>query len=111
MKLSSASSAVLKELVVVTRTMVKSPKIDLRLEEMGDAVQELQSALEALSDPKTGSTETQPQDSSDGVIPFVAVVQLVTLSSLLIEIAARTEKTVKVVNRLTEKAISSEYKV
>lgn len=111
MKLSSASSAVLKELVVVIQTMVKSPKIDLRLEEMCDAVQELQSALEALSDRKTGSTETQPQDSSDGVIPFVAVVQLVTLSSLLIEIAARTEKTVKVVNRLTEKAISSEYKV
>lgn len=103
MKLSSASSAVLKELVVVIRTMVKSPKIDLRLEEMCDAVQELQSALKALSDRKTGPTETQPQDSSDGVIPFVAIV---TLSSLLIEIAARTEKIVKVVNRLTEKSIS-----
>ncbi|KAH6812029.1 hypothetical protein C2S51_025791 [Perilla frutescens var. frutescens] len=128
-KLSSNSSAVLRELVVVIRTLVKSPKIDLRLDEMCNAVEEIQSALKALPNQKNGSTETKPQESSDAcpivipfdgkgetdvcpvVIPFVAIVQLVTLSSLLIEIAARTEKIVKSVNRLAEKATSSEFKV
>lgn len=119
-KLSSNSSAVLRESVVVIRTMVKSPKIDLRLDEMFNAVEEIQSALKVLSNQTIGATETKPQESSDGngesdacpvVIPFVAIVQLVTVSSLLIEIAARTENIVKTVNRLAEKATSSEFKV
>ncbi|XP_057805839.1 aluminum-activated malate transporter 10-like [Salvia miltiorrhiza] len=113
-KLSSNSTAVLRELVAVVRTSAESPKIDLRLEEMCSAVQELQDALKALSNQETGATEMKPQEFSEGgkgesnVVPFVAVVQLVTLSSLLIEIVARTEKIVKAVNTLAHKATSSE---
>ncbi|KAL1541228.1 aluminum-activated malate transporter 10-like [Salvia divinorum] len=113
LKLSSNSSAVLRELVVVVRTSAESPKIGLRLKDMCVAVQELHNALKALSNQKTVATETKPEEFSEGkgesnVLPFVAIVQLVTLSSLLIEIVARTEKIVKAVNILAHKVTSSE---
>lgn len=114
MKLSLNSSAVLRELVVVIRTSAESPKIELRLEEMCSAVQELRNTLKALANQKTGAeTETKAQEFSEGngetnVVPYVAMVQLVTLSSLLIEIAARTEKIVKAVTILAHKATSLE---
>lgn len=113
-KLSSNSSAILREMVVVLHTSAESPKIELRLEEMCSAVQELQNTLKELSDKKNGAAiETNEQEFSEGkkdmnVIPFEAIVQLVTLSSLLIEIVARTEKIVKAVNILAHKATSSE---
>lgn len=118
--------------MVVIRTWAKSPKIDLRLEEMSRAVEELQTILKALSNQKLETTETMMHEFSEGkeesnvaatetklqefsegkgesnVVPFVAVVQLVTVSSLLIEIVARTEKIVKVVNRVAHRATTSE---
>lgn len=113
LKLSLNSSAVLRELVVVVRTSAESPKIDLRLKEMCVAVQELHNGLKALSNQNTVATETKPEEFSEGkgesnVLPFVAIVQLVTLSSLLIEIVARTEKLVNAVNILAHKVTSSE---
>lgn len=132
MKLSSNSSAVLRELVVVIRTWAKSPKIDLRLEEMCSAVEELQTTLKALSNQKLESTETMMQEFSEAkgesnvaanetkiqefsegkgesnIVPFIAVVQFVTVSSLLIEIVARTEKIVEVVNRVAHRATTPE---
>lgn len=119
-KLSSNTSAVLKELVVVTNTMAESPKIDLRVEEMCNAVQEVQNALKALPKQPIESTVSKPEDSGESkgepnasptIIPFVEIVPLVTLSALLIEIAARTEKIVKAVNGLVNKATNSELKV
>ncbi|XP_047948915.1 aluminum-activated malate transporter 10-like [Salvia hispanica] len=113
LKLSLNSSAVLRELVVVVRTSAESPKIGLRLKEMCVAVQELHNGLNALSNQNAVATETKPEELSEGkgesnVLPFVAIVQLVTLSSLLIEIVARTEKLVKAVNILAHKVTSSE---
>ena len=77
------------------------------------AVQELHNGLNALSNQNAVATETKPEELSEGkgesnVLPFVAIVQLVTLSSLLIEIVARTEKLVKAVNILAHKVTSSE---
>ncbi|KAI3444383.1 hypothetical protein Pfo_001048 [Paulownia fortunei] len=115
--LSANSSAVLKELAVAISTMTKSSKIDLMLEEMRDAVQELQNALKSLSKQPTESTEPKTGDSDNGmgegnasptVVTLVEIVPLVTLSSLLIDIAARTEKIAEAVNGLANKA---EFKV
>ncbi|KAI3449288.1 hypothetical protein Pfo_005953 [Paulownia fortunei] len=112
-KLSSNSSAVLKELVIVIDTMTKSPKIDLTVEEMCKAVQEVQNALKALSKQPIVSTISKPGDSGNGkgepnatptIIPLIEIIPLVTLSSLLIEIAGRTEKISKAVNGLANKA-------
>ncbi|KAL8494868.1 hypothetical protein ACS0TY_019149 [Phlomoides rotata] len=108
--LSTKSSAVLKQLVVSITTMKKSSKIDFMVEEMRSAVEDLQNALKSLSkqpiqsmEPKTGDVVT-----SSTVVTLVEIVPLVTISSLLIEIAARTEKIAEAVERLAEKA---EYKV
>lgn len=111
-KLSSNSSAVLKELVIVTSTMGKTPKIDLRVEEMLDAVEEVQIALKALSKQPIGSKSEDygegkgESNASPTIVPFVELAPLVTLSSLLIEIAARTEKIVNAVNELATKTSS-----
>ncbi|KAK6142665.1 hypothetical protein DH2020_023013 [Rehmannia glutinosa] len=94
-KLSSNSSAVLKELVVVMDTMTKSPKIDFKVSEMCSAVQEVQNALKALS--------KQPI-ANPTIISLTEVVPLVTLSSLLIEIAGITGKIAKDVNGFANKA-------
>lgn len=108
-KLSSNSSAVLKELVIVTSTMAKTPKIDLRVEEMLDAVEDVQIALLALSKQPIGSKSEDSageSNASPAIIPFIELFPLVTLSSLLIEIAARTEKIVNAVNELAKKTSS-----
>lgn len=106
MRLSSKSSAVMKELAAVISTMKKSTKIDFMVEEMRSAVQELEDALKSLSkqpiQPAAGAkTGEMPPPI---VVTLVEVVPLVTVSSLLIEIAARTEKLAGAVNEVAEKA-------
>ncbi|KAK4476324.1 hypothetical protein RD792_015469, partial [Penstemon davidsonii] len=96
-KLSSDASAVMKELAVVISTMTKSSKIDLMIEEMNSAVQQLQDAMKSLSKQPIASSVT-------GIATIVEIVPLVTASSLLIEIVARTENIAKAVNGLAEKA-------
>ncbi|KAK6158917.1 hypothetical protein DH2020_006231 [Rehmannia glutinosa] len=113
--LSGNSSAVLKELAVVISTMTKSSKIDVMVEEMRNAVQQLQNALASLSKQSIETTERETGESVNGmgegnaiptvtVVTLVEIVPLVTVSSLLIDIAARTEKVVETVNGLAEKA-------
>ncbi|KAH6835688.1 aluminum activated malate transporter family protein [Perilla frutescens var. hirtella] len=105
MRLSSKSSAVMKELAAVIATMKKSTKIDFMVEEMRSAVQELEGALKSLSkqpiQAKIGEAAVTLQPI---VVTLVEVVPLVTVSSLLIEIAARTEKLAGDVSELAEKA-------
>lgn len=98
--LSVKSSAVLKQLVVSITTMQKSSRIDFMVEEMRSAVEDLQNALKSLSKQSTGDLITSTT--------VVEIVPLVTISSLLIEIAARTEKIAEAVEGLAEKA---EFKV
>lgn len=95
MRLSNASSGVMKELAVSMSSMKKPTRIDFMVEEMRSAVEELESALKSLS--------KQPILAAEGVT-LVEVVPLVTVSSLLIEIAARTEKLAVAVNGVAEKA-------
>ncbi|KAL2468846.1 Aluminum-activated malate transporter 10 [Forsythia ovata] len=105
--LSSCSSDVLKELAVIMHTMTKSTKIDLMVHEMNNAVQELQCALKSLSketiigDSKSGIEEG---NKSTTVVPLMEIVPIVYISTLLIEIAARIEKSVEAVNELAIKA-------
>ncbi|PIN24541.1 putative membrane protein [Handroanthus impetiginosus] len=110
-RLSAKSSAVMKELAVSISTMTKSSKIDHMVGEMRNAVEELQNVLKSLSKQTISSTEPKIGDSDMGegnvsptVVALVEVVPLVTVSSLLIEIAARTEKIAKAVNGLADKA-------
>lgn len=90
--------------------MAGSPKTDLIVEEMSNAVQEVQSALKALSEQPIVSTNGEysngngEPDVAPPSIPFVEIAPLVTLSSLLIEIAGRTEEIAKAVNELANKA-------
>ncbi|KAG8391964.1 hypothetical protein BUALT_Bualt01G0242000 [Buddleja alternifolia] len=112
-KLTANSSAVLKELAVIITTMTKSSKIDLMIEEISNGVKELQNALESLSKqsiapivPKPGDSDNCPGEGNEipAVVTLVEIVPLVTLSALLMEIAARIERTAKTVNGLADKA-------
>ncbi|KAL1549725.1 aluminum-activated malate transporter 10-like isoform X2 [Salvia divinorum] len=99
-RLSNKSSAVMKELAVVMSTMKKPTRIDFMVEEMRIAVQELENALKSLSKHPI----LPPEAKAGEAVTLVEVVPLVTVSSLLIEIAARTEKLVGAVNVVAEKA-------
>lgn len=104
MRLSAKSSAVMKELAAVISTMKKSTKIDFMVEEMRSAVHELENALQSLSKHPIPAAEAKAGETPAVVVTLVEVVPLVTASSLLIEIAARTEKLAGAVNALAEKA-------
>ncbi|XP_075477731.1 LOW QUALITY PROTEIN: aluminum-activated malate transporter 10-like [Primulina tabacum] len=115
LRLSSNSSLVIKELSMVINTMTKSTKIYLIVQEMNNAVEELQNALKSFSEQSTASLTVLKLEESDngagGTISSPALVQiapLLTVSSLLMEIAARTEKIADAVNSLANKA---EFKV
>ncbi|KAL3622283.1 hypothetical protein CASFOL_033694 [Castilleja foliolosa] len=108
--LSANSSAVLKELAITIATMTKSSKIDHTVKEMKLAVQELQNAVASLSKQPIGSTQSgngigkgNGNPTGTAVI-LVEIIPLVTVSSLLIDIAARIEKIVETVNVLAAKA-------
>lgn len=104
MRLSNKSSAVMKELSIVMSTAKKSSKIDLMVEEMRIAVKELEDALKSLSKQQAGTGGDAPPPPMAMVVTLVEVVPLVTVSSLLIEIASRTEKLAGAVNGVAEKA-------
>ncbi|KAL3630791.1 hypothetical protein CASFOL_023775 [Castilleja foliolosa] len=108
--LSANSSAVLKELAITIATMTKSSKIDHTVKEMKIAVQELQNAVASLSKQPIGSTKPGNgigkgnANPTGTAVTLVEIIPLVTVSSLLIDIAARIEKIVETVNGLAAKA-------
>ncbi|CAI9764135.1 unnamed protein product [Fraxinus pennsylvanica] len=107
LRLSSSSSDVLKELAVLMNTMTKSIKIDLMVHEMNNAVQELQGALKSLSkQPIIGDSKhsTEEGNKSTTIVPLTEIVPILSISTLLIEVAARIEKSVEAVNELANKA-------
>ncbi|KAI3981900.1 hypothetical protein MKX01_041163 [Papaver californicum] len=111
MKLSSHSSMVLKELAVVTKSMTKSTVLDFLVGQMNSTVEDLQTTIKSLPtqfSPPTGlEAHDEVKDKKDNpiisliIVPFVDVIPLVTLSSLLVEITIRIEKIVEAVDELS----------
>ncbi|KAI3850517.1 hypothetical protein MKW92_002193 [Papaver armeniacum] len=113
-RLSSHSSAVLRELTVMIKTMKKSSTIEFSIGDMTSAVQELQHAIKCLPIPppktpllpllvksQTEITELVPTTQAANT-PLMEVLNLVTITSLLVEISARIEDIVEAVNELAK---------
>ncbi|KAL3536682.1 hypothetical protein ACH5RR_000048 [Cinchona calisaya] len=114
-KLSSSSSDILKELAIMMRTMTKSSRIGLVVEEMNFSVEDLQNALKSLPNQSVSSPEVTAADSCNDteegepntkpqIVPLMEIVPLVTAASLLIEIAAKVEGIVEATNHLASRA-------
>ncbi|XP_068636177.1 aluminum-activated malate transporter 10-like [Aristolochia californica] len=111
-KLSSQCSSVLKELARTTKTMTKSSSIDFSVEEMKSTVEDLRNTLKSLPDHLTHQQEQTPQLEAkeeamqplSTTVPLFEVLPLVTISSLLLEIAARVEAVVSAIEELADLA-------
>ncbi|GAA0179525.1 hypothetical protein LIER_29987 [Lithospermum erythrorhizon] len=107
--LSSCCANVVKELANMVKSMriTSTSKVDLLIEDMNTAVQELQDSLKSFPNPSTISTENENVNQSTAEtkpIHLMQIVPLLTTTSLLIEIAARIENLVEDVNDLAKKA-------
>ncbi|CAL5331852.1 hypothetical protein CsSME_00013069 [Camellia sinensis var. sinensis] len=108
-RLSSHCSKVLKELSVTMKTMTKSSATDLLVSEMNFAVQELQNDLKALPnwlllDSLPANNEKEEPNTEQLIVPLTEILPLATAISLLIEITARIEGIVDVVDKLADLA-------
>ncbi|KAF6153670.1 hypothetical protein GIB67_000903 [Kingdonia uniflora] len=104
MRLSSHSSNVLKELAQMTKSMKKSTKIDFAIGEMNGAVLDLQDALKSLPTQLTPPPQTNTAVLAPTAVPLIEVAPLVTVASLLIEIASRVEGVFASVDELSRLA-------
>lgn len=89
--------------------MKRSSQIDISIEEMNDAVQDLQENLKSLScfliEPKALEATVENENKEAILtVPLVEVLPLVSFASLLIEIAGRIEGLVKAVEELANLA-------
>ncbi|KAJ4910266.1 Aluminum-activated malate transporter 10 [Raphanus sativus] len=112
MKLSSASSKMLRELADMIKNTRKSSKIDYLVFDMNSAVQELQETLKAVPI-ETNKLEKEEdvkseEDNKEGdrtmAMSLHEVLPVATLVSLLIENAARIQTTVEAVDELANLA-------
>ncbi|KAJ6705371.1 ALUMINUM ACTIVATED MALATE TRANSPORTER FAMILY PROTEIN [Salix purpurea] len=108
LKVSSNSSCVIKELAKTIKTLKKSSSIDFLVEEMSDAVQDLQNEIKSLPNllrpaelllPKSKETE-----KTTSPIYLLEVIPVVILVSLLIETSSRIQDIVKTVEELANAA-------
>ncbi|XP_010252735.1 PREDICTED: aluminum-activated malate transporter 10 [Nelumbo nucifera] len=109
--LSSISSSILRELAINIKSMRTSSTIHSSVEELNRAVEDIQSALKSLPNrlipphlPITKAPETEHRPSITSSIPLIEVLPLATVASLLIEIAARIQPLVNVVDKLANSA-------
>nr|POE76280.1 aluminum-activated malate transporter 10 [Quercus suber] len=110
LKVSSNSSSVIRELAITIKTMKKSSNIHSLVGEMNSAVQELQNDLKSLpklfnppSMPEADTPENkkiEPISRTMVKMPLMEIVPLLTLASLLIEIATRISGIVDAVEEL-----------
>ena len=109
MLLSTNSSEVLKELVIIMKTLTKSSKIELLIGEMNFAVQKLQDSLNSVPNSFIGptvSTLQAPNEANREIIPKTTIPSLMdvfpmaSLVYLLIQIAARIEGIADAVDQL-----------
>ncbi|XAR70133.1 hypothetical protein NMG60_11026901 [Bertholletia excelsa] len=91
LRVSTNSSRVIRDLAIILKTLRKSTKLDILVEEMNSSVEELQNDLKALPS-KLIQVES---DKAEPILPTITIVRLVdvippaTFASLLIEIVAR----------------------
>ncbi|XP_076939602.1 aluminum-activated malate transporter 10-like [Bidens hawaiensis] len=109
MNLTTSSSNVIRELATVVSTMTKSRKINMAIDDMKNAVLELQNDLKTLPDlliqRHDDKEEKQVASSEVTMMPLIEVMPLVSFASLLIETASRIEENmVKTVEELAESA-------
>ncbi|KAJ0779045.1 putative aluminum-activated malate transporter [Helianthus annuus] len=109
MNLGSTSSNVIRELATSVTTMTRSAKINVAVNDMKNAVLELQNDLKSLSDlliqPHDHKENNEQVSSEMTVMPLLEVMPLVSFASLLIESASRIEENmVKAVEELAESA-------
>ncbi|XVF12906.1 hypothetical protein REPUB_Repub08aG0160300 [Reevesia pubescens] len=111
LKVSSSSSNAIRELAETVKKMKKSSTIDLLVEEMNSAVQELQNDLKSLSHllnpsliPENKILETACMEATTATVPLIEIIPMVTLASILIEIATRIEALVNAVEELAKLA-------
>jgi hypothetical protein len=111
MKLSSASSKILRELADMMKNTRKSSKMDFLVFDMNSAVQELQETLKNVPI-ETNKPEEVPSEEENKVdseerttsMSLHEVLPVATLVSLLIENAARIQTAVEAVDELANLA-------
>ncbi|CAK9169341.1 unnamed protein product [Ilex paraguariensis] len=113
LRVSSKSSSILRELAKSITTMTLSSTIDISIEEVNNAVVDLQNDLEALpgllisppvTEAKTAQNEKAEPILTTTITPLVDIIPLVTVASLLIEITGRIEDIVDAVEELSDLA-------
>ncbi|XP_015162592.1 aluminum-activated malate transporter 10-like [Solanum tuberosum] len=111
-QVSSSTSEILKELALNMKTMRKSSRMDMLIQEKSNAIQELETLMEQLSglliiQPKNVKDDQEKpviRTSSTNVIPLIEIIPTATFASLVIEIATRIEGVVDVVEELSKLA-------
>ncbi|TMX03651.1 hypothetical protein EJD97_014924 [Solanum chilense] len=108
-QVSSSTSEILKELALNMKTMRKSARMDILLQEKSSAIQELETLMEQLSgllfiQPKNDQEKPVIRTSSTNGIPLVEIIPTATFASLVIEIATRIEGVVDGVEELSKLA-------
>ncbi|KAF3562191.1 hypothetical protein DY000_02010796 [Brassica cretica] len=108
MKLSAASSKIMRELADILKNTRRSLKMDFLVFDMNSAVQELQETLKTIpiQTNKPEEEEEEVPSAEDRTIPMTLheVLPVATLVSLLIENAARIQTTVEAVDVLASLA-------
>ncbi|KAE8681338.1 Aluminum-activated malate transporter 10 [Hibiscus syriacus] len=109
LEVSSSSSSAIRELSESLKKM-KLPTVHMFIGEMNRAVEELKNDLKSLSqllDPSTTGENKEyetPFLEATGSVLFMEIIPVVTLASILIEIAVRTEALVGSVEDLAKLA-------
>lgn len=102
--MNKSSSDILRELAITVKTMTKSSKMGLLVQEMNTAVQKLQISLKSIPSCLIAPTSEETADEAPFrktcITPLVEVIPLTTFVSLLIENAARINGIVDAVNEL-----------
>ncbi|KAJ8527052.1 hypothetical protein K7X08_029529 [Anisodus acutangulus] len=112
-QVSSTAAEILKELALIMKTMRKSSRMDMLIQEKNNAIQDMETLMEQLSGllilPKVVKNEKDDQEkpiirTSTTVIPLVEIIPTATFASLVIEIATRIEGVVDAVEELSKMA-------
>ncbi|KAF3623523.1 putative bifunctional fucokinase/fucose pyrophosphorylase-like [Capsicum annuum] len=112
-QVSSSTTEILKELALNMKTMRKSSRTDMLIQEKNSAIQELETLMEQLSglliQPKVAENEKDDQEksvirTSSNVIALAELIPTATFASLVIEIATRIEGVVDAVEELSKMA-------
>ncbi|CAN4077498.1 unnamed protein product [Withania somnifera] len=111
-QVSSSTTEILKELALSMKTMRKSSRMDMLIQEKNSAIQELETLMESgliIIQLKEAKNEKDVQEkpvirTSTNVIPLVEIIPTATFASLVIEIAMRIEEIVDAVDELSKLA-------